>query len=55
MSCVDLDVPAASLGSVRLRNYIQKKGSGILSGWNHRYAVVSANFLFIYMNDKVSA
>jgi hypothetical protein len=53
MSCPELEVAAGQLTSVRLRNYILKRGTGIMKGWSHRYVVVSANFLYMYMNDKV--
>ncbi len=53
MSCPELEVPAEQLTNVRLRGYLDKRGSGLVKNWNHRFAVVSSNFLFLYMNEKV--
>ncbi len=53
MSCADLSVAAASLTNVRARNYLLKRGTGLLKGWSHRYVVISSNFVYIYMHDKV--
>lgn len=53
MSCPDLNMPASGLSNVRLRDFIQKRGSGVLKNWNDRYVVISSNFLYFYMHDKV--
>ena len=53
MSCEDLNVSPAALGNVRARNYLLKRGTGLLKGWNHRFVIISSNFIYIYMHDKV--
>lgn len=53
MSCEDLDVPVSKLASVRLRNYVEQRSSGLIKGWNRRFAIISANFLIVYIHEKV--
>ncbi len=52
-ACTELTLGAADLPLVIFRGYIEKRAGGVFKGWNHRFFIISGNFLYEFMTDKV--